>query len=71
MKIFSEHLRFIRKSKNLTQKQVAEGISIAECVYQRYELNKAKPSFDILIRLADFFDISVDYLMGRDWKPKT
>jgi len=69
MEIFAEHLRNIRKSKNLTQKQVAEGIGVAECIYQRYEHGKTKPSFDSLWALADFFDVSMDDLMGRDWKP--
>ncbi|MCL2697613.1 MAG: helix-turn-helix transcriptional regulator [Oscillospiraceae bacterium] len=62
---FAEHIRNIRKSKSLTQKEVAEGIGVDECVYQRYENNKAKPSFENIIALADFFDISADYLLGR------
>jgi transcriptional regulator with XRE-family HTH domain len=62
---FAEHIRNIRKSKNLTQKEVAEGIGVDECVYQRYENGKAKPSFDNIIALSDFFEISADYLLGR------
>jgi transcriptional regulator with XRE-family HTH domain len=65
MKIFSEHLKSIRKSKNLTQRQVAIGIGMTERIYQGYERGESKPSFDALNALADFFDISVDELMGR------
>jgi transcriptional regulator with XRE-family HTH domain len=70
MKNFSEHLRNIRTSKNLTQKQVFTAINVGERVYQRYEQGEGLPSFENLWALADFFDISVDELMGRDWTPK-
>jgi len=70
MKNFSEHLKLIRISKNLTQKQVAEGIDIKESAYQRYERGAGKPAFEKLIALADYFDVSLDYLVDRDWKTK-
>jgi len=70
MKNFSEHLKDIRKLKGLTQKQIAKGIGVDERVYQRYEYGNVKPSFDKLIALADYFDVSVDYLIGRTDKPK-
>jgi len=68
MKNFSENLKKIRKSKNLTQRQVAVGIDVGERLYQRYEQGQGLPSFENLWALADFFDVSMDYLMGRDWK---
>jgi len=71
MKNFSEHLKSIRKSKGLTQRNVAVGIDVSERIYQRYERDESKPSFENLWALADFFEISVDELMGRDWKPKS
>ena len=61
---FSKQISFLRKSRNLTQKQVADGIGIAEQAYQRYEYGR-KPAFDVLIALADYFDVSLDYLVGR------
>ncbi|MCL2076992.1 MAG: helix-turn-helix domain-containing protein [Oscillospiraceae bacterium] len=69
MKNFAEHLKYIRTSKGFTQRQVAEGTKIAERIIIRYERGAGKPSFDKLWALADFFDVSVDYLMGRDWNP--
>lgn len=55
--------------KNLTQKQVAEGIEIAEQAYQRYEYGRTIPSAIVLIALADYFDVSLDYLVGRSDDP--
>jgi transcriptional regulator with XRE-family HTH domain len=63
---FEEHLKNIRKSKKLTQKQVAQGVNVSERAYQSYELGESKPAFDVLLALADFFDVSIDYLVGRD-----
>jgi len=70
MNDFGTHLKVIRTSQKLTQRQVAQGADIAERVYQSYEGGKRKPSFDSLWALADFFDVSMDYLMGRSDNPK-
>ena len=59
----------IRTEKGLTQKQVADGINIAEQAYQRYEYGRTVPSALFLIALADFFDVSLDYLVGRSDDP--
>jgi len=65
MKIFANQLKLIRKSNKLTQKQVANDTGIAERAYQSYEGNERKPTFENLIALADYFDVSLDYLVGR------
>lgn len=62
---FGTHLKSLRKSRKLTQKQLATAIGVTERGLQSYELNEKKPSFDNLIAMADYFDVSVDYLMGR------
>ncbi len=69
MLTFGEHLKSLRKSKKVTQKEVAQSTGISERNYQDYEANVKKPGFDNLIALANFFDISLDYLMGRTDKP--
>lgn len=66
---FSEQLKNLRKSKNLTQKQLAEFIGASERGIQNYEIGIRKPTFDILITLADYFDVSIDYLVGRSNDP--
>ena len=70
MKNFAENLKDIRNSKSLTQRQVAVAIDVGESLYQRYEGGRGKPSFDKLIALADYFDVSLDYLVGRDYGKK-
>lgn len=67
---FPERLRRLRKSKNVTQKQLAIDIGASEIGIQQYELGKRKPNYDMLIALADYFDISIDYLVGRSENPK-
>ena len=70
MFIFGEHLRSLRKSKGITQKQLALNISASERGIQQYELGERKPTYDMLISLADYFDVSLDYLVGRTDNPK-
>ena len=59
----------VRAEKNYTQKQVAEGVEITERQYQYYEYGKKTPSALVLIALADYFDVSLDYLVGRSDDP--
>lgn len=60
----------VRTERNLTQKQTAEGIGVTEQAYQRYEYGKVVPSATVLIALADFYDVSLDYLCGRSDIPE-
>ena len=66
---FSERLIELRKARNLTQKQVYEGIGMSMLGYQRYEYGEREPSYQKLIALADYFDVSLDYLCGRPDNP--
>ena len=66
---FQTRLTNIRRSKGFTQKQVADGIGISEVGLQNYENGRRKPAFDVLIALADFYDVSLDYLVGRSDDP--
>lgn len=65
MNDFGTRLKAIRKSKGVTQKELAQAIGGSERGVQNYELNERKPAFDVLIALADYFDVSLDYLVGR------
>ena len=67
---FSVHLKQLRKSRNITQKQLAMDIGASERGIQQYELGERKPNYDMLIALADYFDVSIDYLVGRTDKPE-
>lgn len=65
MKIFQERLLEQRKLNRLTQKTVAEYLHISQPSYIRYENGSAEPSYENLVKLADLFDVSIDYLLGR------
>lgn len=67
---FSERLVQLRKSRSLTQKQLATEVQLSELAIQHYESQRRKPAFDALIALADFFDVSLDYLVGRSDNPQ-
>jgi transcriptional regulator with XRE-family HTH domain len=66
---FAERLVELRKSRGLTQKQVYEGVSMSMLGYQRYEYGEREPAFQKLIALADYFNVSLDYLVGRSDDP--
>ena len=63
--IIATRLKELRKEKGYTQNQVAIYCDITEKAYQNYELKTREPKIEILIRIADFFEVSLDYLVGR------
>ena len=63
--ILAQRLKECRKVKGLTQMQAATYCDITEKAYQNYELMTREPKLEILIRIADLFDVSLDYLTGR------
>ncbi|MGI6777604.1 MAG: helix-turn-helix domain-containing protein [Acetivibrionales bacterium] len=62
---FSKALRKLREQKKLTQKDVAKHIGITRQAIAFYELGKREPDYNTLKRLADYFGVSIDYLLGR------
>ena len=66
---FGAHLKELRKSRGITQKQLAIAISASERGIQQYELGERKPSYEMLLALADYFHVSLDYLVGRTDDP--
>ena len=67
----ADSLRRFRKERGLTQKQVADAIGMRESSYQRYEQGRSLPSVAILERIADAFNVSTDYLLGRTDTPNS
>ena len=65
MKVFQENLIELRKRNNLTQKAMANALGITQPSYIRYENGTAEPTQQTLVKIADLFDVSVDYLLGR------
>ena len=62
---FGERLKELRKEKRLTQQQMADMFDVYIRTYQTYEYDESYPIFVKLIAFADFFDVSLDYLVGR------
>ena len=69
MSSFSERLRELRLAKGETQKQIAELLAIAERNYRRYEAGDVDPTASNATILADHFEVSIDYLLGRSDDP--
>ena len=68
--ILAKRLKQCRKERGLTQWEVAVYCDISEKAYQNYELMTREPKLEILAKVADLFDVSLDYLVGRtDIKP--
>lgn len=59
-----ERLKKLRVEKNLTQKQIAERIGLAVSAVSSYESGYRYPSYDVLMKLAEIFHVSTDYLLG-------
>ena len=59
-------LKELRKNLGLTQQKVADTLNISRVNYTRYETDVSCPDFDTLVLLADFYDVSVDYIFGRE-----
>lgn len=65
MALFCERLKLLRKERGLKQREMAEQFGLALSSYQCYEYAQRFPDFHGLIAIADFFDVSLDYLVGR------
>ena len=63
---FFERLLELRKSRGLKQQEVADGVSISLRAYRYYESGEREPQLSVLIKLADFYDVSLDELVGRE-----
>ena len=62
---FSTRLRELRQSKGLRQEQVAKLIGVNKSAISTYENDIRQPSFEILVRLANLYRVSTDYLLGQ------
>ena len=70
MATFAERLKELRKEKGDTQKEIAALLGIAERNYRRYEAGDVDPTASNATVLADYFNVSIDYLFGRSDKPE-
>lgn len=68
--MFSERLKRLRNNKNLPQQYMADLLGITRQGYGKYENGSSQPSFEMLQKIADYFEVSTDYLLGRSSHPK-
>ena len=66
MSALSKRLVALRKARGLSQAQVAKAVHVAPRAYQNYEYDEAEPRLSTLIRLADFYQVPLDTLVGRE-----
>lgn len=65
LNIFHERLKYLRKNNNITQKTISNYLEIHINSYQKYEQGTREPNFDTLLKIANYFNVSIDYLFGR------
>ncbi len=62
--MLAENIRTFRKERSLTQEQLAEALGVTAGAVYKWEANLSIPELGLIIQMADFFDISVDVLLG-------
>ncbi|MGI6649547.1 MAG: helix-turn-helix domain-containing protein [Bacillota bacterium] len=67
--MFCKRLEKLRTDKNLTHQQIADFLGVTRQAYGNYENGKREPDFETVKKLADFFGVSVDYLLGSTSNP--
>ncbi|PED91584.1 transcriptional regulator [Bacillus cereus] len=70
MKTFGNIIRDLRKQEGITQKELAQSLQLSESTIGMYERNERQPDYNTLIRIADYFNVSTDFLLGRDFNVK-
>lgn len=66
--MINERLKQLRTARGLSQSEMADILEVSLSSYQKYERekNSVTPSLDVLMRIADYYKVSVDYLLGRE-----
>lgn len=66
LNIFPQRLKELRLKKGLTQQEIADLVHVNRVTYTNWEKGKREPSFENLVKLADLFEVSLDWLFGRE-----
>lgn len=62
---FALSIKKLREERKLSQKDIADHLGVTRQAVNSYECGRREPDYEVLIKLADFFEVSVDYLLGR------
>ena len=68
--MLSENIKNLRKAKGISQLKLALDLNTNQNTVSRYETGEREPSISDLIKIADYFNVSIDYLVGRTDNPK-
>jgi transcriptional regulator with XRE-family HTH domain len=69
MKKFGDRISHLRETAKLTQEELANRLGITRAALSHYETGRREPDYETLVKFADFFEVSLDYLVGRTDKP--
>ena len=65
-----ERIRNLREDNDKKQQELADYLNVKQTTYSKYELGKVNIPIEVFMKLADYYDVSVDYLLGRTAKKK-
>lgn len=65
METFPKQIKKLRESRRIYQREIAEFLGVTTRAYQFYESGRSEPNMKTLIAIADYFQVSIDYLVGR------
>ncbi len=63
-----DNIRNLREDSDLTQQDLADYLNVKQTTYSKYELGKINVPIEVFIKLADYYNVSIDYLVGRSKK---
>ena len=66
MNKIAENLKYLRKLKSISQREIAKELNISHGAWGNYEAGTREPSIEMLIKICDYFDVSMDFLVGRE-----
>lgn len=69
--MFANRIKYLRQSRELNQVQLADKLGVAKQSVSNWENDNIMPSVEMLEKIADFFGVSTDYLLGREKKKTT
>lgn len=69
MKILFTILKTLRKQKHITQRALADALHISQTSVSKYERGETEPDIDMIIRIADYFEISIDEFLRKYYEP--
>jgi len=68
--VFGKRVKYLRESENIKREEFADKLRITYSALSKYETGERFPSPDIINKIADFFNVTTDYLLGRTDNPK-